>query len=439
MQASMKRHRLWPPLVLTVLTLGLALYAYFSLSAIPDHFQYLWPAPAPTASTGAANATGAADAKAAAQNAGLRDARLKMDDLAEQLDGACEKTTLYAVADGASVVADLDGAAAVTARLEAIDLSAYALRPLLLKSGRLIYSDEFDTGERVIMVDEKLAVALFNYAEPLDRVVLLGSQKYRIVGIVNDGKRVGDHQEYTMYVPYRSMERGALPFSALCIETSPVPGAGGWAAFVNATASLSAQGTCLSLTKETMHAELPLRVLACLFGSFLILFGLRALNAHSKRLYRAYRLRLRESYALPLLPWATARGLLLALGYAACALAFARLFIVFVEPVYTFPEWIPKVLVEPKDISAAFWDVWQKQAVLFELRSPELIRARFFGEVMGWACGGLALAGGLLAARLGDTLRQLLPREFADDAPPADGAPDESGGPDSEALEKQKR
>ena len=78
-----------------------------------------------------------------------------------------------------------------------------------------------------------------------------------------------------------------------------------------------------------------------------------------------------------------------------------------VAPVYTFPEWIPKVLVEPNDIATAFWDVWQSQAVLMELRSPELLQARFYQVLMGWACGALVLAGGMLAARLGDALQPL--------------------------------
>ena len=51
------------------------------------------------------------------------------------------------------------------------------------------------------------------------------------------------------------------------------------------------------------------------------------------------------------------------------------------------------MLVEPNDISAAFWAVWQNQAALIELRSPELIRIRYFGMLTGWAS---AAAAGLL-------------------------------------------
>ena len=166
-----------------------------------------------------------------------------------------------------------------------------------------------------------------------------------------------------------------------------------------------------------MNAALPLRVVACLFGFMAVFFGIRVLNVRSAWLYRGYRQKLREQYALRLLPWFGWRGALLALGYAGCAYLFAQLFMVFVAPVYTFPEWIPAVLVEPKDISAAFWNVWQKQATVMELRSPELIRIRFFQSVMGWACGGLTLAGGMLAARAADMLRRLTTKPVKEPEP----------------------
>ena len=78
----------------------------------------------------------------------------------------------------------------------------------------------------------------------------------------------------------------------------------------------------------------------------------------------------------------------------------ARLFVLLVEPVYTFPEWVPAILVEPKDIQAAFWNVWQKPAAAAEWRTPELLRLRFYRELMGWSAGAAALLTGSLWGRL---------------------------------------
>ncbi len=417
MQAFLKRNRLWPPLILTLLMLGVALFAYAALQAMPGTLQYLWPAPAPQTATGQ-------DEQTVTSNDGLKDARVGMDAFVEQVQSACDPVTLYAVLDGASVIADRDGAQAATARLVALEDGAYPLMPLTLYTGRLIFPDEFLYGSKVAMVDEKLAVALFGYAEPLDRTLLLDGARYRIVGITRHTRDVGEKQEYSLYIPYRAAEKSALAMTALCIQANPLPGSGAWEAFSSATAALGKGGSAISLAKERMNAALPLRMVGCAFAVLALLFGLRWLNARASALYRAYMARLRDQYALRLLPWAGARALPLGIGYAACALLFAQVFVVFIAPVYTFPEWIPKVLVEPNDIAAAFWDVWQRQAGVVALRSPELLTVQFFRVLMGWACGGLALAGGLLAARLGTALRARIGMD-AEPASPEAALPDE--------------
>ena len=83
--------------------------------------------------------------------------------------------------------------------------------------------------------------------------------------------------------------------------------------------------------------------------------------------------------------------------------ALAGLFVVLIQPVFTFPEWVPAVLVEPQDIAAAFWNVWQDTATVMELRTPEVLRSRFFSRLMGWACGFGALALGCVSLASAET------------------------------------
>lgn len=64
-----------------------------------------------------------------------------------------------------------------------------------------------------------------------------------------------------------------------------------------------------------------------------------------------------------------------------------------IQPVYTFPEWIPTVLVEWKDIAKAFWNVWQDTAVMQELRTREILRLRWLALLVqgcSAGCGGTA-------------------------------------------------
>lgn len=413
MRRGMKKMKLGASVLVLCVALLMMGYAAFSLSAIRGDVQHLWPAPAPKQldTQGAEGTQAIADTPVKTTNAGLRDARQAAQGVAEELEGVCEPFTLFAIAASAAVTVP-DGESAV-ARLEALEQDAYALKPLELYVGRLIYPEEFERGERVAMMDEQLAVALFKYAEPLEREIEMEGQRFRIVGIVRDHKQVGDEQEYSLYVPYRAMEKSSLSFTALCVQASPA--VGGWAAFSSAIKALGT-GTTLNLSKEKVSAFLPVRLPTVVFGMTLLLAFLRFWNIRFRKVIGAYRMRLKDTYALRLLPWLMRNGMFLLLGYAAVIFVFAQLFVLLINPVYIFPEWIPAVLVEPSDIIAAFWNVWQGMAKLIELRSPELLRIQFFARILAWAAGAAAIAGGILWGRLSAGLMpQLAERETEDE------------------------
>lgn len=168
------------------------------------------------------------------------------------------------------------------------------------------------------------------------------------------------------------------------------------AAFQSAAKRFSENGSTYSLPKESMNGKMPLRILLVAAGWVLTLYLIRILNRLFSRVCAAYRRKLRDEYANRLLGWLLLRAVGLLIGYAACVAALAGLFVVLIQPVFTFPEWVPAVLVEPQDIAAAFWNVWQDTATVMELRTPEVLRSRFFSRLMGWACGFGALALGCL-------------------------------------------
>ena len=324
--------------------------------------------------------------------------------------------TLYVLSQPASVSIP-DGGKSVSARLVGVEESWFYLKSPVLLNGRQLYPDECVYGERVAMVDEQLAVALFQYAEPLGEEIEIGGQRYRIVGVIKAGKRVGDQMDYSLYVPLRSLEDTSVALTALVYEARPVQGAGGWSAFQTASQKLG-EGTTISLVKERMNAAMPLRILFTLLGMAMALWGVRWMNRRSARFAAAYHDRLQTQYAARLVGFAAVRLLLLALGYLACAAALAWLFTQLVAPVYTFPEWVPAVLVEPKDIQTAFWNVWQTSATVVEYRTPELLRLRFLREVMAWSCGAVALLLGSLAGAGGVLFKRSVPGEPS----PAEGA-----------------
>ncbi len=279
-----------------------------------------------------------------------------------------------------------------------IDSSYDALRPHVLKHGRLFYPEEYSRAERVVLLDEMLAVALFQYANPLQEKVEIAGESYRIVGIVKDHKQVGDLLEYHLYLPYQSAQESTLPVHALIFEAKQ--SAGGWSAFEAATSSLGERSTTISLVKEKMNVLLPMRFVLVVLGAMFCLSLVRLLNRRTLSVYQRIRALLQERYASTLLWYGLWRGVILLCGYGICILLLSKLFVLFIEPVYTFPEWIPTILVEPQDIADAFWNVWQTPATFFSLRTADLLRLQFVREVMQWASILFALSAGVLYARI---------------------------------------
>ena len=389
MLKALWRKRRGTLVMLAILAAAMA-WGWLAVRAVPDTFQHVWPAPAPVS---------AAEGEKP-QNSWLRQTRYAAEGLSTPLDGACEGGALYAVAQPAAV--GVEDGKSVSARLVGVEKSYFQLHEPVLLNGRQLYPDECTYGERVAMVDEQLAVALFQYAEPLGEKLVLDGQAYRIVGVIKAGKQVGDGVDYALYVPLRALEKSGVTLTAMVYEARPVKGAGGWPVFQAEAAKLG-EGTTVSLVKEKMNAAMPLRLLVCLCLGAAALYGVKGMNwAFAAR----WRERIQEQYATRLLGWALWRCLLLLVGYAACAAALAGVFVKLVEPVYTFPEWVPAVLVEPKDIQTAFWNVWQTPATVAEYRMPQLIRLRFLRELLGW-CAGLA---GLLLGSLWGRLTAMLER-----------------------------
>ncbi len=383
-------------LFLLALAVAAIIYAAVELNGLPGVYQHVF-----LPGEQQAEAEGSQPV-----NRYLRELMDKKEAADIALDGSCEPTTLYAVAQPAAVSA-AEGENTAAARLLGVDADYLSVEPFALYTGRYFYPDEYTYGEKVALLDEQLAVALFQYAEPLSEEIVLAGEKYRVIGIVRDHKRVGDQEEYSLYVPYRSLVSSEQTMSCLVFEGKPVKGAGGWAAFQSAAKQLSESGSTHSLPKESMNGKMPLRLLLVISGWVLALYLIRILNRLFSRVCAAWRSKLREEYAGRLMGWLLLRAAGLAIGYAVCAAALAGLFVVLIQPVFTFPEWVPAVLVEPKDIAAAFWNVWQNTATVLELRTPELLRARFYSRLMGWACGFGALALGCLWGGVRQELNRL--------------------------------
>ena len=372
----------WRRALLLLLCACVLAWCMLQIRAVGSHLQYVFPAPAPAAGEDEGSPT---------ENGWLSAMQESLAETAEDWQGIVSDWTLDALVETCSFSA---GTGSALGGLRLFGEGGQRLHPLYLNAGRLFHPEELRWGGDVILLDETLALALFHIADPLDRSVTVNGRDFRVVGIVRHSRRVGERHDWGAYIPLQTARHMDFKLDVMLLEAVPVPGAGASAAFRSIAGEWQSGGTVIDLGRESMGAWLWLRVLLFLAGMALILRLIRRLNRRAVLFTRAWKRRLLLAYAVRLLPWAAWHVLLFAVAYGALAFSAAVIFTMMLQPVYTFPEWIPPVLVEFSDIVSTFWAVWQPAGTLVEYRTAELMRLRFLLLVTD---GFSALAGVLLA------------------------------------------
>ncbi len=384
----------WRKLVLLLLLAAALTYCVVAVNSVGNQLQYLVKAPTPEAASGDQEGNTAEPQP----NKPLMDRAKQLKETMEGLSGNVSAYTLTGIVDQQSFQSDIGNGN--QGRLELLGENAFAVRPHYLRYGRLFFPEELEKGADVILLDEQLALQLFNIGDPLERTVTVSGKEYRVIGIVRHQKQVGDLNEGGAYIPLASVASLEMPVDALMVSAVPIAGTGASVAFQSAMDSWLSGGNMIDLGKESMGAKLWLRLLLFLCGITLVLRAVRFLNRRVHDVLRDNGERLKSSYAIRLMPRFALQALVLGLGYLLCAGAVAVLMQYIIEPVYTFPEWIPAVLVEWEEIANAFWKCWQPSSTLAELRSPEFMRLRFYGLMIQLASAGCGLVLALLYGRL---------------------------------------
>ncbi len=368
-----------------------------SIFAVGQNLQYLVPAPQMEPAQQMDPQDDQQDQTPAKPNGQVLSLWESLKSTAEKWSGIMETYTLSGIVEKASMTSDTNETK--QARLTALGENAFRLSPEYLHFGRLFYPEELQKGAEVILLDEMLALALFKISQPIGRTVTISSVDFTVVGILRHVKSVGDSEDYGAYVPLANLWDKEIQLQALQVTAKPIPGAGARSTFATDMENWKFGGTLIDLGKEGMGAMLPVRVLLFFAGAALFFRLLKLLNGQFMHFFSDYKQRLALEYAVRLMPRLLIGILALAIGYGALAALISWLITYLVEPVYTFTEWVPAILVEWKDIQSAFWLVWQGASKLQELRSPELNRIRFFGMLTAWFSAGAAVAMTMLWVR----------------------------------------
>ncbi len=319
-----------------------------------------------------------------------------------ELSTAVERFGVTAYASGVSLTTSLGGAA--TAGLQGLWGDASLTQQYVLSSGRQLYHEELAQGAPFAVIDERLAIELFRVGDPVGRVFSLGAGTFQVVGVVRHSRHVGEKDPMLLQVPMLALDKQGFQPQVLSVNMLTKAGSGAYAALSKDMEQWQPGGSFHSLPKEQYRAMLPLRWLLCGLGLMIAAIALRGAKAFTLAQWRLMQDKLSSRYAVGLLPEMAGRGLMTVALYSGILLGIFLVLQEAIAPVYVFPEWVPTVLVEPKDIAKAFWGVREQESALISLASPALIRLRFLHRLMTALA---ATAGLLLIGPLG-RLRQWL-------------------------------
>lgn len=261
----------------------------------------------------------------------------------------------------------------------------------VLSAGRQLYHEELELGTPSAVIDERLAIELFRVGDPIGRTFSLSGASFRVVGVVRHRRHVGEKDQALAQVPLLSLDKQGVPPEVMAVNVLPKAGSGAYAALSKDLTQWQAGGSFHSLPKERYRAMLPLRFLLCGLGLMVAALALKAAKAFSLSQWYGLKSKLEARYALPMTAEIAGRMLLVILCYGVILTGIFLVLQQAIAPVYMFPEWVPTVLVEPKDIAKAFWGVREQQSALITLNTPELLRLRFLHRLMTALCGAAAL------------------------------------------------
>ena len=233
-----------------------------------------------------------------------------------------------------------------TATVYAVSEGYFDIAHETLSEGRLLNGEEVRGGARVALVNRKGAEALFPGLEVPGQKLKIGETDLEVVGVLAGGFRPGEKDEILIFVPIALADSEVIRAQTLEVKTM-ASGTEEKALLANRLKSWNAEGNLQDSERLRLAALMPLWLVGCGFGLFLLRRLLRRLGAFTRRQGEWFREQLRNQYVSQILPMAIGRGLLLLALLAAWIGAAWLLVSVVALPLYTFTDWIPDSPADP--------------------------------------------------------------------------------------------
>ena len=325
----------------------------------------------------------------------LADADAEIDLLEEIVPALEQVVSAYALSGTATQVTLSTEHTGALAGLRAVGRDYFVVYPALLLLGRFPHPEEITQGERVILLDEQLALELFRMIEAIDREVELQGETYRVIGVLRHQRRVGDDADFYATIPLAASAKDEIRLETLCLSAVPEPRGGARFTFAETAQQWMYGGDTYDLRRERVGAGIWARFFGCGVGfaalGWLIAKYARSIGALQRRL----REKLIDQYITRLLPYLIFHILLRVIALAVLAGLAAALANLLLEPIQAFPEFVPDILVEPNEIVKTFWNLRRAESHAVVIRTPQVIRLLYFGQLCN-AAVILTLAGGCL-------------------------------------------
>lgn len=315
-------------------------------------------------------------------------------EVADTLADCTSALAVGGVTEKASVSA---GSVNQTCAVYAVGEGWFEADPVFLTAGRRLTETELKLGDKVAMVDEQLAFQLFGSELPEDAKATIDGVEYAVVGAYRHRRSVGETAQYSAYVPLLSANQNAR--DELLFIAVPIANTGARTMFESTMRAKWEQGgSFISLGKEALRQRMIARMLLLVFGLSVIFRLMRRMNGAAARSWTRFQERLRWNYFRTAAPSLMAflgscligYGALLALLYALAAFS--------IQPLYTFPEWVPENVVEWSSLKAVFWNLAGDSAKLVRVGTRELRIVEFWGRILRW--GTLSALYGALLLRI---------------------------------------
>lgn len=265
-----------------------------------------------------------------------------------------------------------------------------------LHAGRLLGEREIAGGERVALVNERLAYALWGDTTVTEQFILLDGEPFRVVGVVRHEKAPGQTEPNELYIPLSAAVEMGLDGDIQVLASNGKR----QTVYFAAASSVLPGGTGYSLEKERARAELPLRCLVVLFMLTFLSWFRKLVNRLNRRRLDAWKARHALVYGKEMIRPSLRLAALCLAGYGLWLVAAYITLQLAIAPAAIFREWIPD---DPSRLSSygnAIRGALEQQMVLHSTSTENVLSMRFYGGLIRIGSIAGLIAGSLRGGRV---------------------------------------